>query len=735
MGQDQLGEVESAAIRLRRCGNARGRAIVLSNNRGHPMPSRRSFLVIAPALAATAGVGLAPEMLQAEGKTGLGSAKAVELRYGWQFCFAHATQPDGAMAPPENTEWQEVSVPHTWQVLGGRPDYVGVAWYRKEIHAPDEWRDQFVRVEFEAVFHTAHVLLNGKEIGRHIGKGYTAFECDLSPSLKFGEPNVLHVRVDNSLSDFMLPRMTSFDWTNDGGIIRPVRLLVSPRVFIERLEIAANPDLEKRSAEVSIRTVIRNTLSEEQSVQVRGTIERADSCGPQHQVPTEQISVPANSRGAVLARSIMIQSPALWHFDSPTLYEAEIEISSPDAHHRLSAKFGIRRFETRGSSFFLNGERVALMGVERMAGSHPEFGMAEPAEWIEVNHRDMKELNCVFTRVHWPQDKRVLDFCDRHGILMQEEIPAWGPFTFADISEELEQKLEANGREQLGEMIARDRNHPCIVSWGLCNEVDGRNPRSQRFATAMAKAARESDSSRLITYASNSLGEHPEKDMAGAFDFISTNEYFGSWAPGGPEQVRQHIEGIRRAFPGKAIVVSEYGWCECQPSIAAGDAGRVNIVNGHTDVFREFPEVAGAIYFDYNDYRTIVGDKGAGALKQRVHGVVDLYANRKPSFEALRKQASPIEKLTLEAAGGEFQLAIVTRKTLPAYTLRGYSIRWLFYGYDGLPMDGRLDKLQPLTPGSSTTLKASASIAQMSSVVADILSPTGFSIAEVRVKV
>ncbi len=57
------------------------------------------------------------------------------------------------------------------------------------------------------------------------------------------------------------------------------------------------------------------------------------------------------------------------------------------------------------------------MGVERMAGSHPEFGMAEPTEWIEANHRDMKELNCVFTRVHWAQDRRVLDFCDRHGIL------------------------------------------------------------------------------------------------------------------------------------------------------------------------------------------------------------------------------------------------------------------------------------------------------------------------------
>ena len=55
--------------------------------------------------------------------------------------------------------------------------------------------------------------------------------------------------------------------------------------------------------------------------------------------------------------------------------------------------------------------------------------MAEPASWIEHDHADMKELNCVFTRVHWPQDRRVLDYCDRHGILMQTEVPTWGPGT------------------------------------------------------------------------------------------------------------------------------------------------------------------------------------------------------------------------------------------------------------------------------------------------------------------
>ncbi len=400
----------------------------------------------------------------------------------------------------------------------------------------------------------------------------------------------------------------------------------------------------------------------------------------------------------------------------------------PAGSHELIELFGIRKIEIRGDAFYLNGEKVSLIGVERMAGSHPELGFAETTEWIDSNHRDMKELNCIFTRAHWPQDKRVLEFCDRHGILMQEEVPAWGPETFGKTSDEIQHALEQNGLEQLREMIHRDRNHPCIMAWGLCNEVDGKNPSTRQFAHAVSAEARRLDPSRLQTYASNTLDTDPGADMAGEFDFISTNEYYGSWAPGGPDDVDAHLDRICKAFPGKPIVVSEYGWCECQPKIMPGDENRVAMVNSHTEVFRKFPQVAGAIYFDYNDYRTLVGDKGAGALRQRVHGVVDLYGARKPSFEALRLQASPIDRAVLRKSGeARYEFEVQTRRQLPGYVLRGYSLRWLAYGYDNLPMDGFKAELPELHPGSSQTYETSFSVIGIRRVVVDLLRPTGFS--------
>ena len=178
------------------------------------------------------------------------------------------------------------------------------------------------------------------------------------------------------------------------------------------------------------------------------------------------------------------------------------------------------------------------------------------------------------------------------------------------------------------------------------------------------------------------------------------------------------------------MVISEYGWCECKPGIPPGDEKRIEIITRHTEVFRDFPQLAGAIYFDYNDYRTLIGDKGAGAFKQRVHGVVDLYANRKPSFQSLRAQASPIASLNLKRVTATgFHLDAVSRTTLPAYTLRGYRVRWVAYGYDDLPMEGKFDDLATIQPGGSISLTASFSQIGLKRIVADILRPTGYSIA------
>ena len=106
----------------------------------------------------------------------------------------------------------------------------------------------------------------------------------------------------------------------------------------------------------------------------------------------------------------------------------------------------------------------------------------------------MKELNCVYTRVHWPQDRRVLDWCDRHGILIQTEVPTWGADTFKGMKDEPSPEIMNNGLEQLREMIARDRNHPCIFAWGVCNEIERPEPAGLRIRETHVRGGRNARS-------------------------------------------------------------------------------------------------------------------------------------------------------------------------------------------------------------------------------------------------
>jgi len=305
-----------------------------------------------------------------------------------------------------------------------------------------------------------------------------------------------------------------------------------------------------------------------------------------------------------------LSQPKLWHFDHPNLYRLTVILSGGTRVHELSPSFGVRTIEITNGGFYLNGERVRLMGVERMAGSNPEFGMAEPEAWIKHDHNDLKDLNCVFTRVHWQQDRRTLDYCDRDGIFFQSEVPTWGPDTFKSMGPDPLPELMHNGLEQLREMIERDRNHPCIFSWGLCNEIGGQNPRGFEFPKRMYEEAKRIDPHRLCSFASNSLQQNPGKDVSQIMDFIEWNEYYQTWYGGTKEDLRRNLDAIHRAFPDKPIVISEYGYCACTPDRPEDDSKRVDVLVGHDRVFRDADYVAGLIFFDYNDYRTHVGDKG-----------------------------------------------------------------------------------------------------------------------------
>ncbi len=625
--------------------------------------------------------------------------------------------------------WQIVNVPHTWQVVKGLEAYYGIAWYARTVNLDSQTAGKIVKLEFDAVYRDATVWVNGKLLGEHKGSGYTPFSFLIPDSeTRKGELEIV-VRVDNKFSTKALPYANSFDWPNDGGIIRSVRMRILPATHIARLLVDAQPNDDLTEARIEVRAALYcskgNLTGASVEVMVldpSGNAVARFSAKPQRCEDWIYKAQPAGT----------ISRPQLWHFDKPQLYRLVCRlIKKGVVLHEKETAFGIRRVEMKDGLYYLNGEPMRLMGVEWMPGSDPRYGMTESPDFMRGILADMKRLNCVISRFHWQQDDAVFEFCDREGMLFQEEVPAWGPKTRLEEVNDIQDM-------QMREMMLAHYNHPSIYAWGLCNEIKGQSRQGQAFVNRGIDIARSLDAHRLLTYASNTLQSNVQKDASSLVDFVEWNDYYESWYGGGIPELEANLERICREFAGKSLVISEYGLCECSEKNPVGDDRRIEILRSHTDCYRKTRCVAGAIFFNYNDYRTHIGDKSSGAFQQRVHGVVDLLNRPKKSYEALRRECSPIRAIEIGKPGDSNQVAveIVTRSLendMPAYTLRGYLLVLTAYNQNDLPIDAQKALLPDLSPGTRHIERAQLHIPtgdSLSRLRADVFRPTGYSVLD-----
>lgn len=509
-----------------------------------------------------------------------------------------------------------VEIPHTWNVDDGLEDYRGTGWYSACFQVEKPAFRMFLF--FHAVYRDCVIYLNGKRVYEHNGSGYTPFEVDVTNVIRPGE-NLLVVQCCNVYSESALPNGKNFDWANDGGIIRPVELLEysgnaaqNIRIYSEITQFKADG---KCDAMVYCDVEPLQNMTQKYTVSVKPVDENQDAVF-EREFDSWHIAFP-------------LKNALLWDTEAPHLYELELNVDGIVQTRR----FGIRKIETRGNRVFLNNREIRLLAVEWMPGSNPAYGMAEPKSELRKNLEMLKELNCNFTRFHWQQDDYVLDWCDEHGLMVQEEIPYWGCPKCAG-----EQQLDI-AKQQADEMMCYHANHPSLVCWGVGNELDGWSQDTAAYVKEMVSYFKKRDRSRLVNYVSNSFGRKKcgllsrlfgKKSAAEATtygDICMWNEYLGTWQPA-KDYDRVFRYALENAM-GKPLVVTEFGLCE--PAFKGGDKRRIEIYREKLALYRKY-DLAGWVYFCLNDYRTHVGETGKGKLKQRVHGSTDLYGNKKPSF-------------------------------------------------------------------------------------------------------
>lgn len=565
-----------------------------------------------------------------------------------------------------------VTVPHTWNVDPGLEEYMGKGWYEKSITVPSSWKDKQLRIFFDAVYHDAFVYLNGKKIAEHIGAGYTRFIVDVTKEIRFDQANRLVVCADNSFSRNNIPFLNVFDWAADGGITRSVYLVASGDPTIEYVHVKAVPDISNPDSIHKGDVFLQFKLSAKSvfpdaEVEFKITEENQPT---QNVIWTDKVPLKdlVNRDEPV---SFQLEGIKPWRFDHPNLYKLDVVVKvSGKMFDNYSTTFGFRDIHTKGDQIFLNGEPVRLMGVEWMPGSSIENGMAETHQELETMLRHLKTVNCIYTRFHWQQDDFIFDWCDRNGILVQEEIPYWGWETV------VKDTLLELGKMQALEMIRDHYNHPSIICWGIENELDAHNPVNIKGLSELAEYVRELDDSRFINYVSNSLAINYKSakisaDASSMGNLLNYNDYQEQWFQSDPVLIPGVLDTIHEMYPGKPLIIAEYGLCE--PANRGGDFRRIKDLLFHQAIYDTKPFVAGAIYFSLNDYRTHMGEAGESKFKQRIHGVFDLNGKKRTSAEYLTLLSSPIEPVGFWVQDNKITIGLLGSLGLPSYSMKGYS--------------------------------------------------------------
>ncbi|HEY9249344.1 MAG TPA: glycoside hydrolase family 2 TIM barrel-domain containing protein [Rariglobus sp.] len=588
--------------------------------------------------------------------------------------------------PGLSTEkWDKVTVPHCYSVDPRYHYYTGTTWYLKSFPATVPPRDVRTFIRFDAVFYQAQVWLNGKPLGAHEG-GYTPFEFDVTGLIS--TENLLAVRVNNAWSTATIPGAKTkvayqslnygqlYPWMNFGGITRPVNLITRPEIHLDKVKIETVPDLVAKTAVINIQAFVRNRSSQPWNGEGLALAVYREGEKIPVSVKVDGGEVGPQSDAVLRIEATLAKADvSLWSFDSPVLYQAEITAGKDVA----KVSFGIRTVSVRGTKLLLNGEALSLGGCNRPLDS-PGNGSIDPAALLEKDLRLIKSGGMELSRIsHYPVSTELLDWADRHGLLIISEAGNWQltPEQMAD------PVMREKYRAQLREMVERDWNHPSVIAYSLGNEYQSQTEEGKAWTKDMYAFAKSIDPSRLVTFASYVVFrpgiKKPEDEASQYVDFISTNIYGDHLAC---------LQRIHALYPDKPVYVSEFGQ---RADAVKTEAERVNYLQNAMADFRRCDFLAGASVWTFNDYESSF--PGSNANGYRPWGLVAPDRTPRAMYSAWQTEFSPAVVDVRPAGGGRFEVSVAVRKDFPSYPLRNYTLR----------AGGRVFPIPLLAPGESRT--------------------------------
>ena len=470
----------------------------------------------------------------------------------------------------------------------GEPRHT-IGWYRKAVSVPENWGDRRVILNFGAVDWEATVWVNGNQIGKH-ENGYLPFEFDITDALTPGESTVIVVRAYDAQDHGEQLAGKQIGWyTRTSGIWQTVYL--EPRSETHIAQCHITPDIDNATATFAVNV---EGVCNPDTLTLRWHCDELNG------------SVPVSSHDTQFTVNIPPAQLRLWDVDTPNLYDVTLElVAEGTVIDRIFTYFGMRKVsiaKAPGGDYqyiYLNNRPVYLLGALNQSFTPEGVYTFLTDEAIRRDVERAKEFGFNFLRLHIKVDEpRLYYWADKLGLLFMCDIPNFGTYT---------EKAQARFEQTLRGNIARDYNHPSIISWCDFNETWGLGGNEfkemtdrQEWVREMYHLTKSLDTTRLIEDNSPCLYDHVETDINSWHFYI--NDY---------DRAKEHIANVvAETYPGSGfnyagdnvqsdapLINSEYGGI----SAGAGDKDISWCFKYLTNELRLHPKICGYIYTELQD--------------------------------------------------------------------------------------------------------------------------------------
>lgn len=463
-------------------------------------------------------------------------------------------------------ETMSMTVPASYNDVGATADirnHVGWVWYEREFSVPAALQQERIVLRFGSATHKAKVYVNGKLAMEHTG-GFTPFEAEVNALLQKGK-NRLTVAVNNIVDETTLPvghytekevegigkvvkNSPNFDFFNYAGLHRPVKLYTTPKTFVK---------------DVTVVTELDGAVHYQVEAGGQVTIQVVDEGG-------KAVAEASGAEGTV-----HIPDVTLWEPLNAYLYTLRIQITEKgETVDVYEQPFGVRTVEVKDSQFLINEKPFYFKGF----GKHEDTaihgrGFDEAANVLDFNLIKWIGANS-FRTAHYPYSEEMMRLADREGIVVIDETPAVGVHlnfaaTLFGAAEKRNTWAHIGTKEAhekvIRELVARDKNHPCVVMWSVANEPASEEEGALEYFEPLVKLTKELDPQKRPVTIVTHLWSTPETDkIAEIIDVLALNRYYGWYVDSGDWDMvrlnmRKEFDGWRKRCPGKPIMFTEYG--------------------------------------------------------------------------------------------------------------------------------------------------------------------------------